>query len=321
MRGVLGRVLVGGLVAVASTTGGVAAAPAVQESPDSVVLDVELEPDGNASWRVAYRYRLADNESEAAFESLRADVRNDTERYEERFADRMRLTLRDAENTTGREMSLLNVTVSTKRVQLPQEYGVVVYRFEWTAFADVEGDRVRAGDALAGLFLEEGTSLSFAWPEGYRATDAAPAPDREEGRSVYWAGPRDFGEGDPRLELAPGTPTPRPTDATTTTDGGAGSGNWLGGVALGAALAVVLRRGQGEKASVADDGLRTNEEQVLGLLEERGGRLKQQEVASELGWTDARTSKVVRGLREDGEVEVVRLGRENVVALPGELDT
>ena len=64
----------------------------------------------------------------------------------------------------------------------------------------------------------------------------------------------------------------------------------------------------------------SNEERVIRLLEERGGRLKQQQVVQELGWTDAKTSQVVTGLREDGELESFRLGRENVLVLPEEAD-
>lgn len=320
-------IVVGALVV--GVAGGVTAAPA-QDSPESVVMHVGLETDGNASWRIEYRYRLDDDESEAAFESLRADIRNDSETYEERFADRMRPTLQEAENATGREMALLTVTVSTERVQLPQEYGVVVYRFEWTGFAAVGGGRLRAGDALDGLFLDEGTALSVTWPDGYHAAGVSPPPDRQEARTVYWTGPREFGAGEPRVELAPGTPPA--DDGDTTAPAAAESAGWLSGlppvllgvlalVGLGAVLAVATRRGAGDDgAGDAAADLRTNEERVLDLLAERGGRLKQQEVAAALGWTDAKTSKVVRGLREDGEVEVVRVGRENVVALPGEID-
>ncbi|MFC7232041.1 helix-turn-helix transcriptional regulator [Saliphagus sp. GCM10025308] len=62
--------------------------------------------------------------------------------------------------------------------------------------------------------------------------------------------------------------------------------------------------------------LLSNEEQVINLLESRGGRMKQQSVVEELDWTDAKTSKVVTGLREEGKLESFRLGRENVLSLP-----
>jgi hypothetical protein len=44
--------------------------------------------------------------------------------------------------------------------------------------------------------------------------------------------------------------------------------------------------------------------------------MKQQAVVEELDWTDAKTSKVVSALRDAGELESFRLGRENVLSLP-----
>jgi uncharacterized membrane protein len=60
------------------------------------------------------------------------------------------------------------------------------------------------------------------------------------------------------------------------------------------------------------------EERVMRLLRERGGRMKQKTVTEELDWSAARTSQVVGGLRDDGQVESFRLGRENVLRLPDE---
>ncbi|RDZ64073.1 hypothetical protein C5B90_13305 [Haloferax sp. Atlit-12N] len=78
-----------------------------------------------------------------------------------------------------------------------------------------------------------------------------------------------------------------------------------------------------DDADAGDDGepspppeLLSNEERVLRLIESRGGRIKQQEVAGALDWTDAKTSKVVRGMRDEGTIEGFRLGRENVLRLP-----
>ncbi|AGN01517.1 hypothetical protein L593_07860 [Salinarchaeum sp. Harcht-Bsk1] len=88
--------------------------------------------------------------------------------------------------------------------------------------------------------------------------------------------------------------------------------------------------GDGEPTAEADEPaedeadvppeLLSNEEQVLRLLEGHGGRMKQQQVVSELEWTEAKTSQVVTGMREDDRIEVFRIGRENVLALPGEAD-
>ncbi|ARS89735.1 helix-turn-helix transcriptional regulator [Natrarchaeobaculum aegyptiacum] len=67
--------------------------------------------------------------------------------------------------------------------------------------------------------------------------------------------------------------------------------------------------------------LLSNEERVMRLLEQRGGRIKQQEVVTQLDWTEAKTSQVVTSLREDDEIEVFRVGRENVLSLPEDDDT
>jgi uncharacterized membrane protein len=64
-----------------------------------------------------------------------------------------------------------------------------------------------------------------------------------------------------------------------------------------------------------DESLMTPRERVLTLLRAEGGRMKQTHVAERLDWTAAKTSRVVGDLREAGEVETFRVGRENVVAL------
>jgi len=80
-------------------------------------------------------------------------------------------------------MSVENVTVETETRQLPREYGIVTYRFTWTGFATVSGDRIEAGDAIAGLFLDRGTTLLIAWPETHRVdTIDRPRTSRERRR-------------------------------------------------------------------------------------------------------------------------------------------
>ncbi|MFC7045278.1 helix-turn-helix transcriptional regulator [Halobacteriaceae archaeon GCM10025711] len=49
--------------------------------------------------------------------------------------------------------------------------------------------------------------------------------------------------------------------------------------------------------------------------------MKQQEIVEELDWSEAKTSQVVGTLRDDGEIEVFRLGRENVLRLPDDEDS
>ncbi|MFB6167924.1 MAG: helix-turn-helix transcriptional regulator [Haloferacaceae archaeon] len=300
--------------------------------PDTVVLRADVGPNGTATWTVEYRVRLDTENVTAAFESLRADIRANRTEFRERFAARMERAVAAAENETGREMALRNVTLAAERRQLPREYGVVAYRFEWTNFARVDGERLVVGDAIGGIFLDEESRLVLAWPAGYEATSIQPGGYEDRDDAVAWNGPVEFGPNEPRAVL-------RPAGA---------SGSFPVALVAGAVLLVGVvaaggyvyrrreRRAVGSGAGGADDGqgdgsaagtaaeggdeppeeLLSPEERVLRYVRDNGGRVKQQAVVTEFDWTAARTSQVVGSLREDGRVETFRLGRENVITLP-----
>jgi hypothetical protein len=324
--------------------------------PDDVLIEVQVAADGSATWRVEYRVRLDDANVTEAFESLRTDVRQNESTYARPFADRMRTTVADAENATGREMAVENVTVSAERRQIPQDYGVVTYQFHWVGFAETNESAIVAGDALSGFFLDSQTTLLISWPEGYEPETVSPDPTERRAQSVVWVGPMDFATGEPTLVVSTadgsgaGTTT-APGDGTTS----GGLSPLLLGLALVAvalvAVGVVYYRSGGRTGSTGGERgdeesgggaaeatdhegggdaaeappeppeeLLSNEERVLRLLRQRGGRMKQQEVAGALDWTDAKTSQVVRQMREEGQLDAFRLGRENVLSLPDEGD-
>jgi hypothetical protein len=294
--------------------------------PDDVLLAVSVEESGDATWTITYRVRLDTNETEAAFSSYRSDVESDPATHRERFHNRMNATAEDASAATGREMAIRNVSVSVDREELPQAYGVVAYRFRWTNFAATEGDALVVGDAIDGLLLDNETALFVGWPSGYERESVTPPPTETRENAVLWEGPRSFASGEPRARVVPAG-----------ADGGPDGGGLPGGVPLLAAAAVLLLAGVGAVAAVrrgvgpfggepsadpapTDEALLSNEEQVLRLIEENGGRMKQAGVAEALGWTDAKTSQVTTTLREEGELDAFRLGRENVLELPEEND-
>lgn len=318
---------------------------------DSVRLTVSVDGNGSATWTVQYWTRLDDENTTAAFESLRSDIEATPSNFSDRFASRMRSTVRTAENATGREMNATGFEVRAER-RTPPDYGVVVYTFRWDGFAAVDGDTIRVGDAIEGLFLDERTRLVIEWPTAYAATDVAPAPDERRDNAAVWRGARtSFVSGEPRVVLRPASAvTTTPTaggggsggsdgDATTPApDGGSGSMLPVLGVGLLAVVGAVAWRyrdrfgdsgspdagaaggvsdgGDGTPAPDARDDLLSNEERVLQFVREQGGRVKQQEIVEAFDWTEARTSQIVRDLRDDGSLEGFRLGRENVLKLP-----
>ncbi|MDQ2049569.1 hypothetical protein RBH26_03645 [Natronolimnohabitans sp. A-GB9] len=308
---------------------------------DETRLEASLRSDGTATWTVEYRMRLDDDESREAFDSLRDDVDEDPDAYTDSFADRIESTVATASEATDREMSATEFGVETERQTLGPEYGAVRYSFEWHGFAAVDDDELHAGDAIEGLYLDDETRLSIGWGEEHELRTVAPEPDDRRDRVVIWHGSEtDFVSGEPRVVVA---------SEDTSLGLVALGGGAVGLLVLGGAAAWWYRtRMRPTERSVTDgsrashdaepdtpddpseaetevgpdprDDLLSNEEQVLRLLEEYDGRMKQQTVVEELEWTDAKTSKVVSGLRDEGKLESFRLGRENVLTLPEEGD-
>ncbi|MFB6165270.1 MAG: helix-turn-helix domain-containing protein [Haloarculaceae archaeon] len=58
--------------------------------------------------------------------------------------------------------------------------------------------------------------------------------------------------------------------------------------------------------------------QVRQLLEEHGGRLPQSEIVEETGWSKSNVSRVLSAMAEEDQVRKIRIGRENLVARPGD---
>lgn len=343
---VVAVVLLGATAVGATPTSGQTGLVAQQSAVDAddVRITVTVAEDGTAEWELAFRSVLDSDDREAAFEDLQADIAADPEAYTDPFADRIRRTVATAENETNREMAVGTFSVETTTQSLGREYGIVTYRFTWENFAATSGDELRVGDAIDGFFLDEQTRLRVGWPDGYTADSVTPAADETPENAVVWDGATtDFVAGEPRVVLTPGGSglTPIMMIGVIIVILLAGVGGWFyqrqptdgdsaspGATANEAAtdddsdsITANPPSDNAETTAAATDEepeLLSNEEQVLQLLDEHGGRMKQKQVVEELGWTDAKTSKVVSGLREDDTIDSFRIGRENVLTYPDE---
>ncbi|WP_226482395.1 helix-turn-helix transcriptional regulator [Natrinema amylolyticum] len=314
---------------------------------DQTYIDVYITENGSARVTVDYQFYLSDENRSAEWESLRANISNNTDWYVAEERRSWNETLSKGENATDREMSLSNVSITTETTSRPEEIGHARVSFVWSHFARVQVNRIEAGTALSGFTLTDGTTLQFRWPDEYAVYESEgelavePSPEDPPDGSVSWDGEQNFPDDEPRIVLIQnsdtGTEEPQSGEepsmpwaivtlalALLATVGVAG---WLIGRNRSSGEATAdgdetVQRADGAAVSerTVPDGpppeLLSNEERVLRLLEERGGRVKQQEVVSELDWTEAKTSQVVGDLRESDEIEVFRIGRENVLALP-----
>jgi hypothetical protein len=71
-------------------------------------------------------------------------------------------------------------------------------------------------------------------------------------------------------------------------------------------------------ASPVDEELLSDEERVERLLADNGGRMKQAQIVSETGWSNAKVSQLLSSMDDDDRVDKLRIGRENLISLPEE---
>ena len=318
-----------------AATGDATAQTAPPETDNSVVR-IALADDGSARWTVQIRTRLDSRERVDQYAAFRRGFERDPGRYLGPFRSRIRGVVAGASNATGREMRATEFGATVGIQEVPRRWGVVTYEFTWTNFARPANGTLVVGDAFeGGFFIAANDTLQIAAPSGYAFETVAPVPDTREDGVVAWTGREDFADGRPRVVAAPDG------DASTAAVSGRGADPVLPLVgvtlALVAVTAVVLYRRR-EGGRTADDAreaepetaaaepaetdaeapIRTDEERVLELLRDRGGRVRQADLAAELDWSASKTSRVVGRLAEDGAVEKLRIGRENLVALPDE---
>lgn len=304
--------------------------PQVDIDADVILMKAAVDPGGAAEWRITYRLELRDDPDTEAFRQLQADVESNRSAYIGPFEQRMSRTIEAARAATGREMQAHNYSVTAERDSQPQaEFGVVTFRLEWDGFASASEETIRVGDAIDALFLNDGESLELRWPTEFSPQSSTPSPTTTTDSRAVWQGPVDFDTGEPRIVLT--------TSEAQAGGNGAGGGPPMlplagaaGLVLVATAVALFVRRDSEDtedapaptaaEAEPKNTGpppeLLSNEEQVLGLLDQNGGRIRQKTVAEQLDWTAAKTSQVVGTLRDDDKVEAFRLGRENVLTLP-----
>jgi hypothetical protein len=78
---------------------------------------------------------------------------------------------------------------------------------------------------------------------------------------------------------------------------------------------------EGDEADDEPDlSLLSDEERVERLLDANGGRMRQADIVAETGWSDAKVSQLLSAMADEGRVEKLRLGRENLISLPDDAD-
>ncbi|WP_254764756.1 helix-turn-helix transcriptional regulator [Natrinema marinum] len=107
-------------------------------------------------------------------------------------------------------------------------------------------------------------------------------------------------------------------------DGSAHLAALAGMIALALLGGVLVARNRYEDPSARADETEptreefvTDQELVRQLLEDNGGRMKQSKIVDSVDWSKAKVSRLLADLEDDGQITKLRLGRENLVCLPG----
>ena len=109
--------------------------------------------------------------------------------------------------------------------------------------------------------------------------------------------------------------------STTTGDGGGGAS---AETASGDTASTEASAGAGAGAAaesaepaVPDEELLTDEDRVIQMLEDSGGRMKQATIVDETGWSKSKVSMLLSDMEAEGDISKLRVGRENIVSLKG----
>ncbi|MGM0591115.1 MAG: helix-turn-helix transcriptional regulator [Halobacteriota archaeon] len=307
-------------------------------------IHVRLKEDLDAQWTITVNYTVETQNETAAFERF-VEAFEAGETTTGLGVAPFETAAVQASAQTDRQMEIRNVS-RTGNV----ENGTLTLSFVWTNFVEqTPSGELRLGDVFSTTTgntwvssLERGQTLVIETPEGYDIrTTAYP----QQNNSVVVEGPAEFDDQEPLVvtyqEIQNRPPPPFQLPWTVLV-------GVLGVLAALVMAAAFLRRrsapaltngGDPTKsesppppaASVtpepseeadeeADDGvdlsLLSDEERVEYLLEQGGGRMKQANIVRETGWSDAKVSQLLSAMAEEGRVNKLRLGRENLISLP-----
>jgi uncharacterized membrane protein len=285
------------------------AATAATTPAYTTTYTVTVQEDGSALWQLEYRTLLATESDLGAFGNYTRDLPSV---YLPQVQDLMQRSAAQASVAASRPMTISNVTGNAVVQTSPTgRYGVVVYSFTWSAFAEPDGD-LAIGDAFAGgLYLARDNTIILRYPAGWTVSRAEPAPD-DQRDGLTWYGLRTFGPGEPRVTLAKPSFPIVPVIIV-----------FILIFLTGAGAIVYLKRkgreipdGPGEPAAqLSEDEAAGLEERIIRLLDTAGGEQYQSEIVRALGIPKSTISSSIGSLHAKGVIVKVRKGRENLIRL------
>ncbi len=202
------------------------------------------------------------------------------------------------------------------------------YSFKWTHLAEVSGSSIIMGDVFfGGQYISNGDTFIVKVPAGYKVSGATPEPDVQRKDELIWNGPRTFNSGEPSITFNKKT-------------------SWLMTVGilillLGAGAFIYLKKKNTDNSNTpvkprkvvevepedlesteplqpyvsADSILESDEDMIVSMLKESGGAMMQSGIVKNSGFSKSKTSSLLNKMAEDGLIQRLKKGRENLVRL------
>ncbi len=270
-----------------------------------------MQEDGSAVWQIEYRTLLSTPDDRAAFENYTRDLPSV---YQPQVVELMQRSAGQAAIATSRPMAVSNVTGNAVVQTSPTgRYGVVIYTFTWSGFAEPDGT-LAVGDAFAGgLYLAKDSILILRYPYGWSVSRAEPAPDQVRD-GLVWYGLRTFSPGEPRVLLERSSFPFIPVIAVLILVSLAGAG-WMVWKRHEEELPEEQAEPDPAAPLLTEAEAAGLEERIIGLLEAAGGEQHQSEIVKVLGVPKSTVSSSLNTLHAKGRIVKVRKGRENIIRL------
>ncbi|MFW6449293.1 MAG: helix-turn-helix transcriptional regulator [Halobacteriota archaeon] len=318
-----------GLSGPAAAPLGVASANAPDDGP-ATWITVEIDPTGDAHWSIQSRFDVSTADRRAAFEDVVARAEAGDGPYDaatiEAYRDR-------AAAVVDRQMVIEDAAWEH---HIDDDVGVLAFTFTWTDFARVDDGRLEVGDAFRSPdgswfeSLDSDTWLTIEGPPDAAVASSPPGQEVEDG-SVTWEGPTTFEPDDLRVAYR----VPSGDAGIDVPTAVALAVVWLGFAAILLAMYRREREEEGARPPAPaaeaepaedtepdriDEELLSDPERVERLLEDHGGRMKQADIVEATDWSTAKVSQLLSEMADEGRIEKLRLGQENLISLPEERD-
>lgn len=321
--------LVIGSVGVASMAGPAAGEPTSPSEGPHLWISITVDENGDAQWSIAYRFDIETPEDQSAFEQLADAVRAGEFDQQLLTISTMEDYLADAASVIEREMA---ITDAGWHDRIDGDIGVLSLEFTWENFATVEDQTIVIGDVFHGqdgLWFESlsaDAKLTISAPDGYKL-ESPPASASVDGNTVTWEGPATFTGTSLSLQFShddqPLLPVPLEVILVLAIFIAV-----FGGLAVGYRREWQLlstktgKKSPSSQPSEPDEPAQINEEllsdpeRVERMLRANGGRMKQAKIVEETGWSSAKVSQLLSEMADEGRVQKLRIGQENLISLP-----